>query len=135
VSEHRRVLAQPEFPDDDGTASPAVASALASYDADPDAGHRPEAVPHERGRSEQEHDVEAADERGDVDRVAAERQTLATGVDDHQSVLTRVWSPPATPKNFSKTRSAAGAAAVEPWPPFSITAHTTIRGASVSAGP
>jgi len=36
-----------------------------------DARHRPEAVPHERGRGEQEHDVEAADERGDVHRVAA----------------------------------------------------------------
>jgi hypothetical protein len=34
-----RVLAQPEFPDDDGSASPAVRAALAAYDADPSAGH------------------------------------------------------------------------------------------------
>jgi hypothetical protein len=29
-------------------------------------------------------------------------------------VLTKVWKPPFTPKNFSNTRRAAGAAAVEP---------------------
>ena len=39
------------------------------------------------------------------------------------------------PKNFSNTRRAAGAAAVEPWPPFSITAQTTMRATSVWAGP
>src|SRR5262249_40755198 len=33
-------------------------------------------------------------------------------------------------KYDSKTLSAAGAAAVPPWPPFSITAQTTIVGAS-----
>jgi len=37
----RRTLAEPEFPDDDGTASPAVSAALAAYDADPETGHRP----------------------------------------------------------------------------------------------
>ena len=100
-----------------------------------DAGHRPQPVADERGRGEEEHEVEPAHERGEVDRVAAERDSLASGVDDHQSVLTRVWVSAFTPKNFSKTRSAAGAAAVDPWPPFSITAQTTMRGASVSAGP
>jgi len=70
-----------------------------------------------------------------VNRVATERDSLASGVDDHQSVLTSVWLWAFTPKNFSKTRSAAGAAAVDPWPPFSITAQTTMRGASVSDGP
>ena len=39
-------------------------------------------------------------------------------------------------KKCSKTFSAAGAAAVPPWPPFSITAQTAIFGVSVaSAGP
>ena len=32
-------LQQPAFPDDDGTADPAVTAALAAYDADPAAGH------------------------------------------------------------------------------------------------
>ena len=38
-----------------------------------------------------------------------------------------------TLKNFAKTRSAAGAAAAPPSPPFSITAQTTIFASS--AGP
>jgi hypothetical protein len=79
-----------------------------------DAGHRPQPVAHERARGEEQHEVEPADERGQVDRVATERDSLASGVDDHQSVLTRVWLSAFAPKNLSKTRSAAGAAAVDP---------------------
>ena len=100
-----------------------------------DARDRPQPVGDERPGREQQHEIEPPHQRGEVHRVAAERNSLASGVDDHQSVLTRVWLPPLTPKNFSKTRSAAGAAAVDPWPPFSITAQTTMRGASVWAGP
>jgi hypothetical protein len=100
-----------------------------------DAGHRPQPVADERARGEEQHDVEPSDEGGEVDRVAAERDPLASGVDDHQSVFTSVCEPPLTPKNFSNTRSAAGAAAVEPCPPFSITAQTTMRATSVCAGP
>jgi hypothetical protein len=40
VTDHRRVLAEPEFPDDDGSADAAVTGALAAYDADPETGHR-----------------------------------------------------------------------------------------------
>ena len=48
-----------------------------------------------------------------------------TGVGD-QSTFTSAWLPVALRlKYFSKTRNAAGAAADEPWPPFSITAQTT----------
>jgi hypothetical protein len=36
-----RTLAEPDYPDDDGSADPAVTAALATYDADPEAGHRP----------------------------------------------------------------------------------------------
>lgn len=36
-----RAIAEPEFPDDDGSAAPDVAAALSAYDADPEAGHRP----------------------------------------------------------------------------------------------
>jgi hypothetical protein len=39
VSFHGHGLQQPAFPDDDGTADPAVAAALAAYDADPAWGH------------------------------------------------------------------------------------------------
>src|SRR5690242_9975111 len=39
VSFHGHGLQQPAFPDDDGTADPAVTAALAAYDADPAAGH------------------------------------------------------------------------------------------------
>src|SRR3954454_1863740 len=36
-----RAIAEPEFPDDDGSAAPDLAAALSAYDADPEAGHRP----------------------------------------------------------------------------------------------
>ena len=34
-----RTLAEPEYPDDDGSADQAVTAALETYDADPEAGH------------------------------------------------------------------------------------------------
>jgi hypothetical protein len=37
----RRVIAEPEFPGDDGSADPAVTAALAAYDTSPEAGHLP----------------------------------------------------------------------------------------------
>lgn len=36
-----RTLPDPGFPDDDGTAAPALMAALAAYDGDPEAGHLP----------------------------------------------------------------------------------------------
>lgn len=39
MHQHRRDLAPPAFPDDDGSTPPEVAAALAAYDADPDTGH------------------------------------------------------------------------------------------------
>jgi len=35
-----RAIVAPEFPDDDGSAVPEVATALSAYDADPETGHR-----------------------------------------------------------------------------------------------
>ena len=40
-----------------------------------------------------------------------------------------------TLKNFASTCAAAGAAAVPPWPPFSITAQMTIFGLSYGPQP
>jgi len=121
VSEHRRVLAQPEFPDDDGTASPAVASALASYDADPDAGHRPALaalqdtrvlVPVVATLGEVEHD-----ERGLAhDKTSDMAAVLLTGRDGRTALLSftstdalRAWDPAARPVAVS-VRQAARAA-------------------------
>lgn len=39
MSFHGRSLAEPAFPDDDGSASAAVTAALTAYDADPERGH------------------------------------------------------------------------------------------------
>lgn len=39
MNSHGRDLAAPAFPDDDGSAPPAVRAALAAYDADPASGH------------------------------------------------------------------------------------------------
>ena len=41
MSPHDRVIAEPEFPDDDGSATPGLTAALAAYEADPESGHRP----------------------------------------------------------------------------------------------
>ena len=93
-----------------------------------DAADRPEPVPDERHDGEQEQVVEPADDQAeieDAERRRPERCGAVSGVGD-QSTFTRAWLPGAFwLKYFSKTRNAAGAAAEEPWPPFSITAQTT----------
>ena len=93
-----------------------------------DAADRPEPVADERHDGEQEQLVEPADDQADVEDAEGrrpERCGAVSGVGD-QSTFTRAWVPGAFwLKYFSKTRSAAGAAAEEPWPPFSITAQTT----------
>ena len=53
-----------------------------------------------------------------------------TRVDDQSTFTRPAAAAPCVPKYFSKTRSAAGAAADEPWPPFSITAQTTSSASS-----
>src|SRR5262249_12382534 len=53
----------------------------------------------------------------------------------HQSTFTSVEVGALTPKYCSKTLSAAGAAALEPWPPFSMSAQTTSRAESEGPQP
>src|SRR5262249_56295302 len=53
----------------------------------------------------------------------------------HQSTFTSVEVGALTPKYCSKTLSAAGAAALEPWPPFSMSAPTTRRAESEGPQP
>ena len=100
-----------------------------------DPGYRPEAVADEGRRCEQEHEIEPPHHGHETGGVPPRRDASTSCVGDHRSVSTRICDFALTPKNFSKTRSAAGAAAVEPWPPFSITAQTTRRATSVWAGP
>ena len=106
-----------------------------------DSADRPEPVADERGDRPEQDPVEPAQERGEIDGLAARpAEAFRTGVDclDH---------PVAAPdpsgvvcvldlKNCWKTLSAAGAAASAPKPPFSMIAQTTICGGSVDwAGP
>ncbi len=83
--------------------------------------------PIERRDGEEQHPVEPTQDGTDVEdaeRRRPERRGAGSSVDD-QSTFTRAWDGAFRLKYFSKTRSAAGAAADDPWPPFSITAQTT----------
>ncbi len=91
-----------------------------------DAVDRPEAVPHDRDDRGEQHPVEPAEQRRLArTRAHARRRSLRDDVIDHQSASAVCTSPASLLKNDSKTRSAAGAAASPPKPPFSITAQTT----------
>ena len=100
-----------------------------------DPGDDPEAVPDEAGGREHEDPVQAAQERQDSGLRAPRPGAHARALRDldHRRVSTISPYPPekpagaSTPKNRSNTLSAAGAAALEPCPPFSINAHTTSR--------
>ena len=93
------------------------------------AGDPPEPDGDEPGDAGEQHPVERAedaDEGRALGAPVAQPCPLGSGVLEHQSE----WIGPSwwalTWKNSEKTCSAAGAAAVPPWPPFSITAQTTI---------
>ena len=105
-----------------------------------DAGDRPEPERDERARGGEENPVQPGDERPLLRARERPRSAAAPsgldGVDvlDHQSVFP--MSPIAGAfvlKCCSNTLSAAGAAAVPPWPPFSMTAQTAIDGLSAGA--
>jgi len=116
-----RRLAAPEFPDDDGEASPAVVEVLAAYDRDPDAldravlGELQDArmlVPVVATLGEVEHDADglAHDKSSDMAAV------LMTGRDGRTALLCftssdtmRAWNAEARPVAVS-TRLAARAA-------------------------
>ena len=93
---------------------------------------RPEPVADDAREREHQHPVEPAQHAAEAERLhlSAIAQPARPGVDRldrHQSeacwVVVAVFL-----KYCSKTRRAAGAAAVPPWPPFSITAQTAIVG-------
>ena len=94
--------------------------------------------PTSRRDGRDQHPVEPPDERGDGDRLLPPAGAEPLGRALTASItISRVIPGPRLgalmPKYCSKTRSAAGAAAVPPWPPFSISAQTTIVGSF--AGP
>src|SRR5262249_45639341 len=93
---------------------------------------RPEPIGGERPERPEQRPVETPNEaaRADGGRMTTRAESACCRVDcfdRHQSdgcgaVVEVVW------KNCWKPLGAAGAAASPPWPPFSITAHTTIVG-------
>src|SRR5579859_245870 len=94
-------------------------------------GDTPEADEHERAHARQEDPVDGAHDAEEMRSLAlvAQTRSLRSGVLEHQSEwMSPCWAD-GTWKKCAKTRSAAGAAAVPPWPPFSITTHTTSFGA------
>ena len=96
-----------------------------------DPGDRPEPVAERRGDRGEQHPVEPADRGADRRAVVAPVRdaagALVEGL-DHQSVFPVCAAGALRPNQCSNTRSAAGAAAVPPWPPFSMSAQTTIEG-------
>lgn len=121
MTAHRRVLAEPEFPGDDGTAAPEVVAALASYDARPEEGHREALaalqdtrllVPVVATLGEVEHDEHglAHDKSSDMAAV------LITGRDGRTALLSftstaslRAWNPDARPVAVSARQAARAA--------------------------
>jgi SseB protein N-terminal domain len=121
VSAHGRSIAQPEFPEDDGSAAPDVTTALAAYDADPEAGH-PAAlaalqdsrvlVPVVATVGEVEYDEQgrAHDKTSDMAAV------LITGRDGRTALLSftstgslQAWNPEARPVAVSARQAARAA--------------------------
>ena len=101
-----------------------------------DARDDPEPVADERRCRREQNPVETPKERDRRGLGSARTCRIARlrGFDQsshrHQSVSTTIAGGASTPKKRSKTLRAAGAAALEPWPPFSISAHTTSRAES-----
>jgi hypothetical protein len=121
VSDLGRVIAEPEFPDDDGSAAPDVATALAAYDTDPGSDHHAVLAALQDSRllvpvvavlTEVEHDEQglARDKSSEMAAV------LVTGRDGRKALLAftsteamRGWDPQARPVAVN-AREAARAA-------------------------
>jgi hypothetical protein len=117
----RRVLAQPEFPGDDGSAAADVSAALAAYDLDPEAGHRAALAALQDSRvlvpvvatlGEVEYDAQgrAHDKTSDMAAV------LITGLDGRTALLSftstasmQAWNPEARPVAVSARQAARAA--------------------------
>ena len=97
-----------------------------------DSTDRPEPVRDECEHGKEQEPIQTSHDAADIDSAEDARLQRSGSLSrsGDQSVVTRTWVPPLTPKNCSNTRRAAGAAAVEPWPPFSMTAQTTRRASS-----
>lgn len=121
MSFHGRSLAEPGFPDDDGTAPTEVAAALAAYDADPAIGHQPALAAIQDARvlvpvvavlGEAAHD-----EHGLVhDKSSDMAAVLLTGRDGRTALLSftstaamRAWNPQARPVPVSARQAARAA--------------------------
>jgi hypothetical protein len=121
VNTHGRVLAEPEFPDDDGSASLALAAALAAYDADPESGHQAALAELQDSRllvpvvatlGEVEYDAQglAHDKSSDMAAV------LLTGRDGRTALLSftstsslQAWNPQARPVAVNARQAARAA--------------------------
>ena len=86
----------------------------------------PEPVGDDRAHGEEQHPVEPAQEADEVDALAGDRRVRPRR--RNQSLGTTPWTPAFSWNQYSNSFSAAGAATAPPWPPFSITAQTTIGG-------
>ena len=91
----------------------------------------PEAVGDDRADGEKQQPVQPAQEADEVDPLAGDARGRSRR--RNQSLGTTPWTPAFSWNQYSKSFSAAGAATAPPWPPFSITAQTTI-GARLQAG-
>ena len=121
MNTHGRVLAEPEFPDDDGSASPALATTLTAYDADPGSGHQAALAELQDSRllvpvvatlGEVEYDARglARDKTSDMAAV------LLTGRDGRTALLSftstaslQAWNPRARPVAVSARQAARAA--------------------------
>jgi hypothetical protein len=121
VSFHGRALAEPEYPDDDGSADPGVTAALKAYDDHPEAGHRPALAALQGSRllvpvvatlGEVEYDEQglAHDKTSDMAAV------LLTGRDGRTALLSftstaalQAWNPRARPVGVPARQAAQAA--------------------------
>jgi hypothetical protein len=121
MSTSGRRIADPEFPDDDGTASAQVAEALAAYDADPASGRAPALAMLQDSRVlvpvvAQLGEVEV-DERGLAhDKTSDMAAVLVTGRDGRTALLSftstatmLAWNPSARPVAVSARQAARAA--------------------------
>jgi hypothetical protein len=121
VTGEHRVLAEPEFPDDDGSAAPEVSAAFASYEAEPAAGRSAALAALQDSRvlvpvvatlGQVEYDAQglAHDKASDMAAV------LITGRDGRKALLSftstasmRAWNPEARPVAVNARQAALAA--------------------------
>lgn len=121
VSPHGRSIAEPEFPDDDGSAPAAVTAALTAFEADPDGAHQAALaalqdtrllVPVVAVLGEVEHDEHgrAHEKTSDMAAVLITSRSGRTGLLSFTSTDTlRAWNPQARPVAVSARQAARAA--------------------------